>query len=155
MVYDVLKFDAAPFSYALAFEDRITLVRGDGATGRTFLYCTLESLRLAEEYRAMKLFNYKTEDFHGNLRKCRGRFVVIDNADLLLDDEDRRFINFETSNQYMLFARNCDGLNLSVRSLMLLYEKEYSISLKREMSQHEACLSGRCRGRVPFWESGE
>lgn len=42
---------------------------------------------------------------------------------MILDDEDRRVINFETSNQYMLFARNCDGLNLSVESLMLLHKE--------------------------------
>lgn len=133
MIYDVLRVDAAPFSYSLAFEDRITLVRGNGATGRTFLYRMLEGLRFAEEYRAMRLFDYKTDDFHENLRKCRDRFIVIDNADLILDDEDRRFINFETSNQYMLFARNCDGLNLSSRSLMLLHEEGFNISLEREM----------------------
>lgn len=56
MIYDVLRFDAAPFSYSLAFEDRITLVCGNGATGRTFLYRMLEGLRFAEEYRAIRLF---------------------------------------------------------------------------------------------------
>ena len=73
----------------------------------------LEDLRLTEEYRAIKLFNYKTEDFHENLKSCKNNFVVIDNADILLDEEDRRFIDFEYENQYMLFLRNCDGLNLS------------------------------------------
>ena len=73
----------------------------------------LEDLRLTEEYRAIKLFNQKTEDFHENLKSCKNNFVVIDNADILLDEEDRRFINFEYENQYMLFLRNCDGLNLS------------------------------------------
>ena len=133
MVYKTVRFDAAPFSYSLSFEDRITLVRGDSATGKTFLYQMLEDHRMTEEYRAIRLFNYKTEDFHENLRKCRGRLVVIDNADLLLDDGDRRFINFEAGNQYLLFARNCDGLNLSAGSFMLLHEEGYRVSLEREL----------------------
>ena len=108
-------------------------MRGDSATGKTFLYQMLEDLRMTEEYRAIRLFNYKTEDFHENLRKCRGRLVVIDNADLLLDDGDRRFINFEAGNQYLLFARNCDGLNLSAGSFMLLHEEGYRVSLEREL----------------------
>lgn len=133
MIYDTIKFKAEPFSYFLVFVDRITLVRGDSATGKTYLYQMLEDVRMTKEYQAIKLFNYKVEDFHDNLKKCRDRFVVIDNADLLLDDEDRSFINFDSSNQYMLFARNCDGLNLSAGSFMLLYEADYKVSLKREL----------------------
>lgn len=133
MIYDTIKFEADPFSYFLEFADRITLVRGDSATGKTYLYQMLEDLRMTREYQAIKLFNYKTEDFHENLKKCKDRFVVIDNADLLLDDKDRRFINFDSSNQYMLFARNCDGLNLSAGSFMLLHEVDYNVSLKREL----------------------
>ena len=133
MIYDIIKFEADPFSYFLDFYDRITLVRGDSATGKTYLYQMLEDLRMTKEYQAIKLFNYKTEDFHENLKKCKNRFIVIDNADLLLNDEDRRFINFDCSNQYMLFARNCDGLNLSAGSFMLLHEADYNVSLKREL----------------------
>lgn len=133
MIYNTIKFNAALFSYSLEFADRITLVRGDSATGKTYLYQMLEDLKLLEEYKAIKLFNYKTEGFHDNLKKCRDKFIVIDNADLLLNNEDRRFINFDCSNQYMLFARNCDGLDLSQGSFMLLYENDYKVSLKREL----------------------
>ncbi len=133
MIYDVIKFEADPFSYFLEFSDRITLVRGDSATGKTYLYQMLEDLRMTKEYQAIKLFNYKAEDFHENLKKCKDRFIVIDNAELLLNEEDRKFINFDFSNQYMLFARNCDGLNLSAGSFMLLYENDYKVLLKREL----------------------
>lgn len=133
MIYNSIAFKAASFLYFLEFADRITLVRGDSATGKTYLYNMLEDLRLLEEYQAIKLFNYKSEEFHENLKKCRNRFVVVDNADLILDNEDRRFINFDSSNQYMLFARNCDGLNLSAGSFMLLNENDYKVSLKREL----------------------
>lgn len=133
MIYDTIKFEVDPFSYFWEFADRITLVRGDSAMGKTYLYQMLEDLRMTKAYQAIKLFNYKIEDFHENQKKCKGRFVVINNADLLLDDENRRFINFDSSNQYMLFARNCDGLNLLAGSFMLLYEDDYKVSLKREL----------------------
>jgi len=133
MIYNTIEFEEAPFSYFLEFADRITLVRGDSATGKTYLYQMLEDLRLTEKYQAIKLFNYKTEDFHDSLKKCRNRFIVVDNADLILDNADRIFINFDSSNQYMLFARNCDGLNLSAGSFMLLNENDYKVSLKREL----------------------
>lgn len=135
MIFKSIEFQAAPFFYSLKFDDRITLVRGDSATGKTYLYQMLEDLKMTKEYRAIKLFNYKTEEFHNSLTNCRKNFIVIDNADILLDEEDKRFINFEFSNQYMLFLRNCDGLNLSSNSFTVLTEAEYVVALEKELPQ--------------------
>ena len=63
MNYKGIIFKAEPFSYNLEFDDRITLVGGDSGTGKTFLYGMLEDIRLTEEYNAIKLFNYKSDDF--------------------------------------------------------------------------------------------
>lgn len=133
MIYQIIEFNAAPFSYRLEFENRITLVRGDSATGKTYLYQMLEDLKMTDEFREIKLFNYKSDNFHSELKECRNKFVVIDNADIILDDQDRKFINFENSNQYLLFLRNCDGLNLSAGSFMILDEDHYKVTLKREL----------------------
>lgn len=133
MIYHVINFQSIPFLYDLKFGDRITLVRGDSATGKTYLYQMLEDLRLTKEYKAIKLFNYKTENFHESLRKCNENFIVIDNADILLNDEDRKFINFSKNNQFLLFLRNCNGLNLSAESFNILNKQGNVISLEREI----------------------
>ena len=67
------------------------------------------------------------------IKKCRDNFIVIDNADILIDDDVRRFINFEFSNQYMLFLRNCDGLNVSDRSFKVLKFDNNRITLEEEV----------------------
>ena len=67
MIYSTLEFSAAPFQYYLTFTSRLTLVRGDSATGKTYLYQLLEDLRLIDKYNAIKLFNYKSDDFHNGL----------------------------------------------------------------------------------------
>jgi len=90
MIYNLIQFNASPFSYSLVLESRITLVRGDSATGKTYLYQMLEDLKMTEAYGALKLFNYKSENFHVELKQCRNRFIVIDNADILLEDTDRK-----------------------------------------------------------------
>lgn len=133
MIYNKITFQADPFSYDLVFEDRITLVGGDSGTGKTVLYDMLEDLKQTEEYNAIKLFNYKSEDVLEKLKQCRNNFVVIDNADILMDDEVRRFINFEFSNQYMLFLRNCDGLNISDKSFKVMKFKSNRITLEEEL----------------------
>ena len=133
MIYNKIVFQADPFSYNLVFDDRITLVGGDSGTGKTVLYDILEDLRQTEAYNAIKLFNYKSEDVLGKLKQCRNNFIVIDNADILMDDEMRRFINFEFSNQYMLFLRNCDGLNVSDKSFKIMKFENNMITLEEEL----------------------
>ena len=133
MVYKNIAFQGAPCSYDLVFEDRITLVGGDSGIGKTVLYEMLEDLKLTNEYHAIKLFNYKSENILENLEKCRNNFIVIDNADILIDDDIRRFINFEFSNQYMLFLRNCDGLNVSDKSFKVLKLEDNKITLEEEV----------------------
>ena len=97
------------------------------------LYEMLEDVRLTEQYNAIKLFNYKSENMKESLMKCRDCFIVIDNADIQIDDDIRRFINFEFSKQYMLFLRNCDGLNVSDKSFKILKLKDDKITLEEEL----------------------
>ncbi len=134
MIYKNVRFKADPFSYDLEFDDRITLVGGDSGTGKTVLYEMLEDIRLTDEYKAIKLFNYKSDDFFlVAIKQCRDSFIVVDNADNLINDEVRKFINFELSNQYMLFLRNCDGLNVSDKSFKVLKFDNNRITLEEEL----------------------
>lgn len=133
MIYKNITFKADPFSYDLVFDDRITLVGGDSGTGKTVLYEILEDLRLTNEYKAIKLFNYKSDEFLETMKRCRDNFIVIDNADILINDDIRTFINFEFSNQYMLFLRNCDGLNVSDKSFKVLKLDNNRITLEEEL----------------------
>ena len=90
-------------------------------------------MKLTDEYHAIKLFNYRSENVQKNLEKYRNNFIVIDNAAILIDDDIRRFINFEFSNQYMLFLRNCDGLNVSDKSFKVLKLEDNKITLEEEV----------------------
>lgn len=133
MIYKNITFKADPFSYDLVFDDRITLVGGDSGTGKTVLYEMIEDLRLTDEYKAIKMFNYKSDNLLESIKQCRDNFIVIDNADILINDEIRRFINFEFSNQYLLFLRNCDGLNVSDNSFKVLKLDNNRITLEEEL----------------------
>ena len=133
MIYKSITFKANPFLYDLEFDDRITLVGGDSGTGKTVLYEMLEDIRLTDEYSSIKLFNYRSDDFLETLKQCKDSFIVVDNADNLMNDDVRRFINFEVSNQYMLFLRNCDGLNVSDKSFKVLKFDNNRITLEEEL----------------------
>jgi hypothetical protein len=133
MIYKNISFKADPFSYNLVFDDRITLVGGDSGTGKTVLYEMLEDLRLTDKYNAIKLFNYKSDNLLDTIKQCSDSCIVIDNADILINDEIRHFINFGFSNQYILFSRNCDGLNVSDKSFKVLKFDNNRITLEEEL----------------------
>ena len=133
MIYKNIIFKADPFSYDLKFDDRITLVGGDSGVGKTVLYEMLEDIRLTDEYKAIRLFNYRSDDFQNTIKQCRDSFIVVDNADNLINDEVRKFINFELSNQYMLFLRNCDGLNVSDKIFKVMKFDNNKITLEEEL----------------------
>ena len=77
MIYKNITFKADPFSYDLEFEDRITLVGGDSGTGKTVLYEMLEDIRLTDEYKTIKLFNYKSDDFLKAINQMREEKIDI------------------------------------------------------------------------------
>ena len=88
---------------------------------------------MTDEYKAIKLFNYKSDKFIEAMKQCRDSDIVIDNADYLIIDDVRRFMSFELSNQYMLFLRNCDGLNVSDESFKVLKFDNNRIILEEEL----------------------
>ena len=118
---------------SIAVDEKAIVFVADSGTGKTVLYEMLEDLRLTNEYKAIKLFNYKSDNFSESIEQCRDSFIVVDNADNLINDEVRRFINFEPSNQYMLFLRNCDGLNVSDKSFKVLKFDNNRITLEEEL----------------------
>ena len=109
MIYQAIEFQASPFRYDLRFSDRITLVRGDSATGKTYLYQLLEDVKQLERYRDIRL---QTRFW----RRKTGASLIL-----------------KKSNQYLLFARNCDGLNVSADSFTILQERDCVISLRKEL----------------------
>lgn len=46
------------------------------------------------------------KDITGLLKSYDGKLIVIDNADILLDQVSRRYIAFDTRNQYLIIGRD-------------------------------------------------
>ena len=87
------------------------------------------ALRIEKE----EILKSSQNNFLETIKKCRDSFIVVDNADNLMNDEVRKFVNFESSNQYMLFLRNCDGLNVSDKSFKVLKFDNNKITLEEEL----------------------
>jgi predicted ATPase len=133
MIYDNLKFQSYPFKYNLIFKSRITIVGGDSGTGKTFLYNLLEVLKKNPEYKNIVTYNYKSDDIEDSIFKQHNKFIIVDNADIILTDKCKRFINENRDNQYMIFGRVFEGLMLNRNShVQLVEESKNSFVLKGE-----------------------
>ena len=128
-------FSTVHTSYIVNFEftNNITILTGASATGKTASFSFIRECMAVNP--DIVCINY--QDYQKDIKKLiaseTGKLVVIDNADILINNEIRRFINFEFSNQYMLFLRNCDGLNVSDKSFKVLKQDNNRITLEEEL----------------------
>ena len=54
------------------------------------------------------------------IRQTEGKLVVIDNADILLDDDTRKHISLDDKNQYLIIGRNPKNLFATKENLFEL-----------------------------------
>ena len=54
------------------------------------------------------------QDYQKDIKKLiageKGKLIVIDNADILLDDDTRKYISLDDKNQYLIIERNPKNL---------------------------------------------
>ena len=67
------------------------------------------------------LDNYDYQkDIKEILSQTEGKRVVIDNADILLDDDTRKYISLDDKNQYLIIGRNPKNLFATKENLFEL-----------------------------------
>ena len=58
------------------------------------------------------------------LSQVKGELIVIDNADILLDDDARKYISLDDKNQYLIIGRNPKNLFTTRENLFELVSKK-------------------------------
>ena len=71
------------------------------------------------------------QDYKKDIKKIiaaeTGKLIVIDNADILLDDDTRKYISMDDKNQYLIMGRNPKNLFATSDNLFeLVSEKKAS-----------------------------
>lgn len=125
LVVSELKASYCGIKIDLVFRDNLTIVNGDSGTGKSFLYYALSDLVLDYPFIYTLNFTSKGKDLVKLFSTSQGKLFVIDNADVILDDMERRCIAFDCKNQYLIFGRNPSGLMVTYNNV-----KELSITNK-------------------------
>ena len=122
IVTDQIKTKHTSFEVDLKLEYNVTFVSGDSGTGKSALFSFLQEY--AAENKNVRCFNYldQKKSYKNSIKQSKGKLFVIDNADILLDDDMRRYIAFDDKNQYIIIGRNPKGLQLTVDEIFELQD---------------------------------
>ncbi len=101
-------------SFEVDFEltQNIMFLIGESGTGKSAVFSFLQEL--AAENKSIRCYNYLdiNTNYKSAIKRSKGKLIIIDNADILLDDAMRQYIALDTQNQYIVFGRNPTGLLL-------------------------------------------
>ena len=105
-------FSTVHTSYILNFDftNNITILTGSSATGKKASFSFMRECMAVNPN--IMCINY--QDYYKNIKKMiseeTGKLIVIDNADILLDDDTRKYISMDHKNQYLIIGRNPKNL---------------------------------------------
>lgn len=107
------------------FTNNITVLTGDSGTGKTASFSFIkECMALNPNILCLNYLDYQ-KDIAGIIKSADEKLIVIDNADVLLDDDIRKYIAVDNKNQYLIIGRNPKNLFATKENLFeLISEKQ-------------------------------
>ena len=107
------------------FTNNITILTGDSGTGKTASFSFIkECMALNPEIVCFNYLDYH-KDIGAIIKSTERKLIVIDNADVLLNDEIRKYIAVDDKNQYLIIGRNPKNLFATKENLFeLVSEKQ-------------------------------
>lgn len=105
-------FSTVHTSFVLDFEftSNITILTGDSGTGKTASFSFIkECMALNPDIVCLNYLDYQ-KDIKSIIKDLSGKLIVIDNADVLLSDDTRKYIALDDKNQYLIIGRNHKNL---------------------------------------------
>lgn len=107
------------------FTNNITILTGDSGTGKTASFSFIkECMALNPNIMCFNYLDYQ-KDIGTMIKSIEGKLIVIDNADVLLDDDIRKYIAVDNKNQYLIIGRNPKNLFATRENLFeLVSEKQ-------------------------------
>ena len=105
-------FSTVHTSYIINFDftSNITILTGASATGKTASFSFMRECMAMNPDILCINYQYYQRDIKKIIASETGKLIVIDNADILLDDDARKYISLDNKNQYLIIGRNPKNL---------------------------------------------
>lgn len=106
------------------FTNNITILMGDSGTGKTATFSFIrECMAIDSRILCLNYLDYQ-KDIMTIISNTQGKLIVIDNADILLSDDIRKYISLDDKNQYLIIGRNPKNLFATKENLFELVNRK-------------------------------
>lgn len=106
------------------FTNNITILMGDSGTGKTATFSFIrECMAIDSRILCLNYLDYQ-KDIMTIISNTQGKLIVIDNADILLSDDIRKYISLDDKNQYLIIGRNPQNLFATKEKMFELVNKK-------------------------------
>lgn len=125
ILFNTIKTSHTSFAVDFKIDYNITFIVGDSGVGKSAVFSFMQEM--AAENKSIRCYNYldKSKGYKGAIKKLKDKLIVIDNADILLDNALRAYISLDDKNQYIIIGRNPTGL-------LLQYDEMYELENHKE-----------------------
>lgn len=97
---------------------------GDSGIGKTAAFSFVrECMAVNPKILCFNYLDYQ-KDIKEVICNTEGKLIVIDNADILLDDDTRKYISLDDKNQYLIIGRNPKNLFTTKENLFELVSEK-------------------------------
>ena len=125
--------------YSLKLRGNKTIIMGASASGKSLLCTRLHDIIMdrntgLKPYEANNVF-VVNEDNINKLKSIKNKLIIIDRADLLLNKNMIDYINHDSNNRYLIFARKPLGINLSPNYFGRLIKNDNTIEIEYEFNE--------------------
>ena len=111
------------FVVDFAFQNNITLLMGNSGIGKTAAFSFIrECMAMNPKLLCLNYLDYQ-KNIKAIVSQAEEKLIVIDNADILLDDDTRKYISLDDKNQYLIIGRNPKNLFTTKDNLFELVRK--------------------------------
>lgn len=127
--------------YRLELRGNKNLIKGNSGTGKTYLYDLIESIKKKKTesvYNVDNIITLSTLNL-SQLREFEDKLIIIDRAEYILDSADIEYINSDTDNRYLIFARVPLGIELSPNHQADLIEQDGVTMMKYRFNVRGWC----------------
>ena len=106
------------------FTNNITILTGASAAGKTASFSSIrECMAINPKILCLNYLDY-LKDILQIICQVKGKLIVIDNADILLDNNTRKYISLDADNQYLIIGRNPKNLFVTKDNLFELVSRK-------------------------------
>jgi predicted ATP-binding protein involved in virulence len=107
------------------FTNNITILTGNSGTGKTASFSFIqECMVMNPNIICLNYLDYQ-KNIAGIIKSAEKKMIVIDNADVLLSDDVRKYIALDDKNQYLIIGRSPKNLFATKENLFELVSEKH------------------------------